>query len=109
MKTILFIIVGILSLATLSFFLYVCYLFWQALTDEDSEFPNGGTLVDPNDKDWFYNFYKFKKLVYYFAEKDEEIKKYLMDRKSRFDSVHTNISDSDVDGKTNSKDVSSDI
>lgn len=94
-------------IAALVFFLY---LFNECTKPEnDSEFPTVGTLVDPNNRHWFRNLDTFKKIVYYFAEKDEEIKNYLLSRKSRHDSNAARIPDSDVGRETAGMDVPSDI
>lgn len=64
-------------------------------TGYDNEFPCVGGFPSR-----FDNFNIFKKLVYKFAEKDEEIRNYLLSRKNRINTGNADIPDSDVDGKT---------
>ena len=52
--------------------------------------------------DQFRNFDIFKKKVFELAEKDEEIKKYLLVCKNRVNSHAANIHGGDVDRKTDS-------
>ena len=63
---------------------------------KSSEF-YGKELVNPNSTTWFSSFDRFKGLVLRFAERDEEIKYYIRDRKNRYDAIHANISYSNVD------------
>jgi hypothetical protein len=96
----------ILLALALCLFLFVTK---QCLKPEnDTEFPGAGMSFDSH-REWFPSFHTFKKLAYYFAEKDEEIKRYLMGRKSRHDSHAASVSDSNVDRKNNSSDIQSDL
>ena len=103
-------VLGILFITLLSLFLVSVYrLFKQDIvpdleTGNDYEFPGTGGIPHK-----FDNFYLFKKLVYYFAKRDEEIKRYLMDRKSRHDSIHAPVPNSNVDREAVGTGVSPDL
>jgi hypothetical protein len=108
MKTII-IIFAILAIVVISLFLLsICPIVRDLEKDldtgNDHEFPDAG-----NDSFRFNNFSIFKRIVYCFAEKDEEIKNYLLSRKNKHASHATNIPNSNVDGKADSKDIPSDI
>lgn len=100
----LLLIIGIIAIVVIALFLMLAF----HITKQDTEF-SGKDLVNPNSPDWFPNFDIFKRIAHKLADNDEEIKRYLMDRKNRLDSIHASIPDSDVDRKADGKDISPDI
>lgn len=108
MKIVL-IIIGIIIVVCIALFLWSISRIYTEVkedldTGNDHEFPPVYFGIYP-----FDNFYIFKRFAYFLAEKDEEIRNYLLARKNRHDSHAADIHGSDVDGKTDSEDIPSDI
>lgn len=103
------IILGIIVIVVISLFLWSVSRVYPELkkdldTGNDHEFPPIDSGIAR-----FDNFYIFKGFAYFLAKKDEEIRNYLLSRKSRNGNRNADICSGSGDRTPDSKDISPDI
>lgn len=103
------IIIGIVAVAVLCIIAAVLLVMRTSNNTEEDEFPPIGSIVNPNDSNWFHSFDVFKNKVNKIAKKDDTTKKHLNFRKNNHDSDSVNIYNSGRDRKSNSENTTSDI
>ncbi len=101
------VIIVLITIVAIFLPVILVFLVARSISKNDDEFPGSNINVD-NFNQW-YNLDIFRKIVYKLAEKDEEIKNYLLACKNKHDSNTAHIYGSNVDRKADSQDISSDI